>query len=148
MMFVSRIASSALTNPGDTGLRVEVVVEVRVDHGPQAVARLRDVVGADVDAVDRGEAPQDSVLESLAAAVAAGVTNASLRRKDLLQEVAEPAGGLQERAVRVAWIGLAREHVRNQVEHRVDLALVRVDLGEVADPRSRLDLRALRWSPL
>ena len=34
----------------------------------------------------------------------------------------------------------AREHVGNEVEHRVDLTLMRVDLGEVAHPLAGLDL--------
>ena len=40
------------------------------DHGPHPLARLVDVVVADVDPVDRGEAAEDPVLEALAAAVA------------------------------------------------------------------------------
>ncbi|MGV0994266.1 MAG: hypothetical protein ACOYB7_18675 [Mycobacterium sp.] len=40
----------------------------------------------------------------------------------------------------VAGVGIAGEHVRHQVEHRGDLTLMGVDLGQIADAIAVLDL--------
>ena len=63
---------------------------------------------------------------------------AQLAAKDLGEEVARPAGRLEELHVQGA------ERVGDQVEHRIDLALVGEHLGEVTDAVAGAHLAELR----
>ncbi|MCO5326570.1 MAG: hypothetical protein M9964_05860 [Solirubrobacterales bacterium] len=100
---------------------------------PHAVAALQDVVDADVDAVDGAERSEHPVLHPLRASVAVFGDERELPPEDLDQEVSGPAGRLEEAAIDVLRVLDRGEHVRHEVEHRVDLALMRVDLSEVSD---------------
>src|SRR5215218_1278845 len=80
------------------------------------------------------------MLKALPSPIAPAGYVLELAPQDLDQEVAVPAGRLEEGAVRVARIPTAGKHVRHQVEHRLDLALVRIDLCQPPDPLPRPDL--------
>ncbi|MEI2702573.1 MAG: hypothetical protein V9E83_09260 [Baekduia sp.] len=56
-----------------------------------------------------------------------------------------PARWLQELLVGVAGIRRTGELIGDQIEHRVDFALVGVDLGEVSNALARANLRMLRF---
>ena len=80
------------------------------------------------------------MLEALASAIAARGDPSKLPAEYGYEEVAVAAGGLEEGAIGVPGIGLAREHLGHKIEHRVDLALMRVDLSQVANALAGFDL--------